>query len=171
MLREQAVQSMNRVILMGRLTGDPEMRYTQNNMGVARFSLAVDKRQKSQDGRREADFFNVVSFQQTAEFVSKYFKKGQQVLVEGRLQNNNWTDKDGNKRTTTEVIVDQAYFADSKRDGASAGGAFAGNGGGGGGGNAGYAPRSSTPAPVEAAQPQSGDGFYALNEDDEDLPF
>lgn len=150
---------------MGRLTADPEMRYTQSNMGVVRFGLAVDKRQKSQDGRREADFFNIVAFQQTAEFVNKYFKKGQQVLVEGRLQNNNWTDKDGNKRTTTEVIVDQAYFADSKRDSAG-GGAYAGNGGG----NGGYAPRASAPAPTDS-QPQSGDGFYALNEDDEDLPF
>jgi len=151
---------MNKVILMGRLTADPEMRYTQSNMGVVRFSLAVDKRQKSQDGKREADFFNCTAFQQTAEFANKYFKKGQQVLVEGRLSNNNWTDKDGNKHYSTDVIVEQAYFADSKRD---SGGASAGNG---------YsAPRQNAPAQVESAQPTTGDGFYALNEDDEDLPF
>lgn len=150
---------MNKVILMGRLTADPEMRYTQSNMGVARFSLAVDKRMKSQDGKRDADFFNIVAFDKSAEFVSKYFKKGQQVLVEGRLQNNNWTDKEGNKRISTEVIVEQTYFADSKRDsnGAPASG--------------GYVPRQNAPQQVEAAQPSTGDGFYALNEDDEDLPF
>lgn len=150
---------MNKVILMGRLTADPETRYTQSQTAVSRFSLAVDKRTKTQDGKRDADFFNCTSFRQTAEFVSKYFRKGQQVLIEGRLNNNNWTDKDGIRHYSTDVIAEQVYFADSKKNEQS---------------NV-QSRSSGQNANTVENNPQNGgetnDGFYALNEDDEDLPF
>lgn len=113
---------MNKVILMGRLTRDPEVRYTQtNNTLVASFSLAVNRRFVRQGEERNADFFNVVAWSKTGEFCSKYFKKGQQVGVIGRLQTRTWDDQNGTKHYITEVVAEEAYFADSKRDGAGAG--------------------------------------------------
>ena len=110
---------MNKVILMGRLTRDPEVRYTQtSNTLVASFSLAVNRRFVRQGEERQADFINVVAWNKTGEFVSKYFKKGQQVAVIGRLQTRTWDDDKGQKHYITEVIAEEAYFADSKRDGA-----------------------------------------------------
>ena len=112
---------MNKVILMGRLTRDPEVRYTQtNNTLVASFSLAVNRRFARQGEERQADFINVVAWSKTGEFCSKYFKKGQQVGVIGRIQTRNWEDDQGQKHYITEVIAEEAYFADSKRDGESA---------------------------------------------------
>ena len=112
---------MNKVILMGRLTRDPEVRYTQtNNTLVASFSLAVNRRFTRQGEERQADFFNIVAWSKTGEFCSKYFKKGQQVGVIGRLQVRNWEDEQGQKHYVTEVVAEEAYFADSKRDGADA---------------------------------------------------
>ena len=109
---------MNKVILMGRLTRDPEVRYTQtNNTLVASFSLAVNRRFVRQGEERQADFINVVAWSKTGEFVSKYFKKGQQVGVIGRLQTRNWDDDQGQKHYITEVIAEETYFADSRRDG------------------------------------------------------
>ena len=109
---------MNKVILMGRLTRDPETRYTQtNNTLVASFSLAVNRRFARQGEERQADFINIVAWSKTGEFVSKYFKKGQQVGVVGRIQTRNWDDDQGQKHYITEVIAEEAYFADSKRDG------------------------------------------------------
>ncbi|MCR5186240.1 MAG: single-stranded DNA-binding protein [Clostridia bacterium] len=109
---------MNKVILMGRLTKDPDVRYTQtNNTLVASFSLAVNRRFARQGEERQADFFNVVAWNKTGEFVSKYFKKGQQVGVIGRLQTRSYDDAQGQKRYVTEVIAEETYFADSKRDG------------------------------------------------------
>ena len=109
---------MNKVILMGRLTKDPEVRYTQtNNTLVASFSLAVNRRFARQGEERQADFINIVAWSKTGEFVSKYFKKGQQVGVVGRIQTRNWDDDQGQKHYITEVIAEEAYFADSKRDG------------------------------------------------------
>ena len=109
---------MNKVILMGRLTRDPEVRYTQNtNTLVASFSLAVNRRFVRQGEERNADFFNVVAWNKTGEFCSKYFKKGQQVGVIGRLRTRTWDDQNGTKHYVTEVIAEEAYFADSKRDG------------------------------------------------------
>ncbi len=113
---------MNKVILMGRLTRDPEVRYTQtSNTLVASFSLAVNRRFVRQGEERQADFINCVAWNKTGEFVSKYFKKGQQVGVIGRLQTRTWDDDKGQKHYITEVIVEETYFADSKRDGASVG--------------------------------------------------
>ena len=109
---------MNKVILMGRLTRDPEVRYTQtNNTLVASFSLAVNRRFVRQGEERQADFINIVAWSKLGEFCSKYFKKGQQVAVTGRLQTRTWDDDQGQKHYITEVVAEEAYFADSKRDG------------------------------------------------------
>ena len=114
---------MNKVILMGRLTKDPEVRYTQtNNTLVASFSLAVNRRFAKQGEERQADFINIVAWNKTGEFCSKYFKKGQQVGIIGRIQTRTWDDEQGQKRYVTEVIAEEAYFADSKRDGEVSGG-------------------------------------------------
>ena len=111
---------MNKVILMGRLTRDPEVRYTQtNNTLVASFSLAVNRRFARQGEERQADFINIVAWNKTGEFCSKYFKKGQQVGVIGRIQTRSWDDEQGQKRYATEVIAEEAYFAEGKRDGVS----------------------------------------------------
>ena len=113
---------MNKVILMGRLTRDPEVRYTQNtNTLVASFSLAVNRRFAKAGEERQADFINVVAWSKTGEFCSKYFKKGQQVGVIGRIQTRNWEDENKQKHYITEVIAEEAYFADSKRDGDTSG--------------------------------------------------
>ena len=106
---------LNKIIIMGRLTIDPELRRTGSGTAVTSFSLAVDRDFKSQSGEKETDFIEVVAWKNTAEFVSKYFSKGRMAVVEGRLQIRDWTDKAGNKRTTAEVVADNVYFADSKR--------------------------------------------------------
>ena len=109
---------MNKVILMGRLTKDPEVRYTQNtNTLVASFSLAVNRRFAKAGEERQADFINVVAWSKTGEFCSKYFKKGQQVGIIGRIQTRNWEDENKQRHYITEVVAEEAYFADSKRDG------------------------------------------------------
>ena len=106
---------MNKVILLGRLTKDPEVRYTQNNILVASFTLAVNRR-FTKEGERQADFINIVAWNKTGEFASKYFQKGQQVGVIGRLQTRTWDDQDGKKHYVTEVIAEEVYFADSKKE-------------------------------------------------------
>ena len=109
---------MNKVVLMGRLTRDPEVRYTQtNNTLVASFSLAVNRRFARQGEERQADFINIVAWNKTGEFCSKYFKKGQQVGIIGRIQTRNWEDENNQKHYITEVVAEEAYFADSKKDG------------------------------------------------------
>ena len=106
---------LNKIVLMGRLTRDPELRRTQSGTAVASFTLAVDRDYKPQDGERETDFIDIVAWRGTGEFVSKYFTKGRMAVVEGRLQVRDWKDKDGAKRRSTEVIADNVYFGDSKR--------------------------------------------------------
>ena len=106
---------LNKIIIMGRLTRDPELRRTGSGTAVTSFSLACDRDFKSQSGEKETDFIEVVAWKNTAEFASKYFSKGRMAVVEGRLQIRDWTDKAGNKRTTAEVVADNVYFADSKR--------------------------------------------------------
>lgn len=106
---------LNRIILMGRLTRDPELRHTQTGTAVASFSLAVDRDFRNRDsGEKGVDFIDVVAWRNTAEFVSKYFTKGRMAVVEGRLQIRDWTDKEGGKRRSAEVIADNVYFGDSK---------------------------------------------------------
>lgn len=106
---------LNHVTIMGRLTRDPELRTTQSGTSVTSFSVAVDRDYKS-GADKETDFFDVVAWRSTAEFVSKYFSKGRAIAVSGRLQTRDWTDKDGNKRKTVEIVADSVYFADSKSD-------------------------------------------------------
>ena len=143
---------MNKVILMGRLTRDPEVRYTTNNNTlVCTFSLAVNRRFK-QEGQPDADFINIVAWAKTGEFCSKYFTKGQQVVVCGRLQTRNYDDKDGKKVYVTEVVAEDTYFADSKRDHNA--NTF----------DAGFNPSAQ---PNEAP---SSEGFMAI-EEDSNLPF
>jgi single-strand DNA-binding protein len=115
------VKNMNKVILMGRLTRDPEVRYTQtNNTLVASFSLAVNRRFVRPGEERQADFINIVAWSKLGEFCSKYFKKGQQVGIIGRIQTRTWDDEQGQKHYVTEVVAEEAYFADSKREGEAA---------------------------------------------------
>ena len=106
---------LNKIILMGRLTRDPELRKTQSGTAVASFSLAVDRDYKDQSGEKETDFIDVVAWRNTAEFVSKYFTKGRMAVVEGRLQIRDWTDRDGGKRRSAEVVAENVYFGDSRR--------------------------------------------------------
>ncbi len=154
---------MNRVILMGRLTRDPEVRYSQGerSMAIARYTLAVDRRgRRSQDGSEQtADFINIVAFDRAGEFAEKYFRQGMRVLVSGRIQTGSYTNKEGQRVYTTDIIVDDQEFADSK--------GAAGNGGGESGGY-GYQP-TSRPAPASAID----DGFMNIPDwvEDEDLPF
>ena len=107
---------LNKIFIMGRLTRDPELRRTQSGTPVTSFSLAVDRDFKSQSGEKETDFIDVVAWRSTAEFVAKYFTKGRMAVVEGRLQIRDWTDKDGNKRRNAEVLADNIYFGDAKKD-------------------------------------------------------
>lgn len=144
---------MNKVILMGRLTRDPEVRYTTtNNTLVASFSLAVNRRFARQGEERQADFINIVAWDKTGEFCSKYFKKGQQVGVIGRIQTRNYDDKDGKKVYVTEVIAEEAYFADSRREGET---------------NPFATPNTAVDAPFNAATAPSE--FTPVTDDD--LPF
>ncbi len=107
---------LNRIIIMGRLTHDPELRRTQNSTAVTGFTLAVDRDFKGEDGKRATDFVDIVAWRAAAEFVAKYFTKGRMAIVEGRLQLRDWKDKDGNNRRSAEVLADNIYFGDSKKD-------------------------------------------------------
>lgn len=107
--------SLNKIFIMGRITKDPELRRTESGTAVTNFSLAVDRDFKGQNGEKETDFIEVVAWRNTAEFVAKYFAKGRMAIVEGRLQIRSWKDKDGNKRSKAEVVADNVYFADSKK--------------------------------------------------------
>ena len=159
---------LNRIILMGRLTRDPELRHTQTGTAVASLSLAVDRDFKDKTtGEKSTDFIDVVAWRQTAEFVSRFFTKGRMAVVEGRLQLRDWTDRDGNKRRSAEVVADNVYFGDSKRD-AEGGGYGAPSGGYGAPG--GYAPPAA-PASGGYSAPAGGDQFAELTEDDGELPF
>ena len=152
---------LNHITIMGRLTRDPELRRTGSGIAVASFSLAVDRDFSPKDGgERETDFIDCVAWRQTGEFVSKYFTKGRMAVVSGRLQIRSWTDKDGNKRRTAEVVADNVYFGDSKRDGDS-GSSF--------GGNAYGAPAPSYGGYSAPSSPASD--FAMLDDDDAQLPF
>lgn len=107
---------LNNIVLMGRLTRDPEKRMTKSGTAVASFTLAVDRDIKGSDGKRQADFIDCVAWRGTADFVADYFTKGRMAVVSGRLQIRDWTDKDGNKRRSAEVVADNVYFGDSKRE-------------------------------------------------------
>ena len=106
---------LNKVILIGRFTRDPELRATPQGTSTCSFSLAVDRNYQSAGGERQADFINCVAWRQTAEFISKYFQKGNMVCVEGSIQTRSWKDNEGNNRYATEVVVDRSYFVESKK--------------------------------------------------------
>ena len=147
---------MNKVILMGRITRDPDVRYSQgdNSMAIARYTLAVDRRFK-RDGEQSADFISCVAFGKTAEFAERYLHQGTKIVLEGRIQTGSYTNKEGQKVYTTEVVVEEQEFAESK-NASSAAGNRSGD----------YQP--SRPAPSEAA----GDGFMNIPDGiDEELPF
>ncbi len=165
---------LNHIVIMGRLTRDPELRRTGSGVAVASFSLAVDRDFGPKDGgERETDFIDCVAWRQTGEFVSKYFTKGRMAVVSGRLQIRSWTDKDGNKRRTAEVIADNVYFGDSKRDGNSessyGGNTYGGNSYGGNTYNAPAAAPSYGGYSAPASAPASD--FAMLEDDDAQLPF
>ena len=157
---------MNKVILMGRLTRDPEVRYSQgaSQTAVARFSIAVDRRFK-REGEPDADFFNCTAFSKQAEFVERYLHKGIKILLSGRVQNDNYTNKEGQMVYSVRVMVDEIEFAESKN---ASGGNAGGFGNAGGYNNGGYAGGgNSAPAPSGA-----GDGFMNIPDGiDEELPF
>lgn len=139
---------LNKIFVMGRLTRDPELRHTQTGTAVASFTLAVDRDFKDKaTGEKQTDFIDCVAWRQTGEFVSKYFSKGRMAVVEGRLQMRDWTDKDGNKRRSAEVVADNVYFGDSKPADGS------------GGRSGGY------------GAPSGDDQFKELTDDDGELPF
>ena len=172
---------LNHIVIMGRLTRDPELRRTGSGVAVASFSLAVDRDFAPKDGgERETDFIDCVAWRQTGEFVSKYFAKGRMAVVSGRLQIRSWTDKDGNKRRTAEVVADNVYFGDSKRDSEGGNSSYGGNtyGGNSYGGNS-YGGNSYS-APASASAPSYGSysapsapasDFAMLEDDDAQLPF
>ena len=156
---------LNHIVIMGRLVADPELRTTPGGVMVATVRLAVDRDFKNkQTGERETDFINVVAWRQTAEFVSRFFSKGRMAVVEGRLQIRQYTDKEGNKRSAAEVVAENFYFGDSRRDGESGGS---------------YSPSSyAAPASAPRQHPATGydlpsgeDQFAELADDDGDLPF
>lgn len=107
---------LNKIVLMGRLTRDPELRHTQSGNSVVSFTLACDRDYAAQGAEKETDFIDVVAWRNTAEFVDRYFAKGRMAVVSGRLQIRNWQDKEGNKRKTAEIVAESVYFGDSKRD-------------------------------------------------------
>ena len=152
---------LNHIVIMGRLTRDPELRRTGSGIAVTSFTVAVDRDFAPKDGsERETDFIDCVAWRSTGEFVSKYFTKGSMIVVSGRLQIRGWTDKDGNKRRSAEVVADNLYFGDSRRDNGGEGGSYTG-------GNSGYsAPAGGYAAPVGGAS-----GFAEIDEEDGDLPF
>lgn len=149
---------INKAILVGRLTADPELRTTQSGISVCSFSVAVDRRY-SAGGERQADFINCVAWRQSAEFISKYFGKGKMIGIDGSIQTRNYEDKQGNKRTAVEVVVDNASFVGSKSENAGAPSSF-------------DAPRAQEPAAPTAPAYQNGsvEDFQEITSD-EDLPF
>ena len=153
---------LNRIIVMGRMTRDPELRRTNSGTAVASCTVAVDRDFKSQSGEKETDFIDIVAWRNTAEFVSKYFTKGRMAVVSGRLQIRNWQDKDGNKRRSAEVVANDVYFGDSKRDGAAPGGF-----------DQSIPSYAAAPAPASYAAPANGGAsdFAMLDDNDPELPF
>ena len=167
---------LNHIVIMGRLTRDPELRRTGSGIAVASFSVAVDRDiANKESGERETDFIDCVAWRGTGEFVSKYFQKGSMIVVSGRLQIRSWTDKDGNKRRSAEIVADNVYFGSSRRDDAS-NGSYNNNSYGGNYGSApannNYSSSYSAPAPSYSAPASApASDFAMLEDDDAQLPF
>lgn len=144
---------LNHISIMGRLAHDPELRSTQSGTAVASFTLAVDRDFKDKStGEAAVDWIDCVAWRQTAEFVSRYFTKGRMAVVDGRIQIRDWTDKEGNKRRSAEVVAEHVYFGDSKRDGQGES-------------------TSGSVSRYQAPQQPGKDSFAELEEDDGELPF
>ena len=155
---------LNHIVLMGRLTRDPELRYTGSNIPVASFSVAVDRDfGRGENGEKQTDFINCVAWRQTGEFVSKYFTKGSMIVVSGRLQIRDYTDREGNRRTAAEVVADNVYFGESRRRDDGSGDTSRSN----------YAPRNAAPSQesFERASNAARNTFEDLSDDDGELPF
>lgn len=160
---------LNKAILMGRLTRDPELRHTQSNMPVCSFSLAIDRDRKGPNGERQTDFIDCVAWNRTAEFVSQWFTKGMMAIVVGRIQSRNWEDKNGNKRVSIEINCDEVSFGETKKSRES-------NMGGGGFGYDGGSQMRPEPSGSQVAPafdlPTGGSDFSELaDDDDSDVPF
>ena len=156
---------LNHIVIMGRLTRDPELRRTGSGVAVASFTLAVDRDYSPKDGgERETDFIDCVAWRQTGEFVSKYFTKGRMAVVSGRLQIRQWTDKDGNNRRSAEIVADNVYFGDSRRDNNDSGN-YGGNSYGSSYGD------SSRSYSAPASSAPSANTFAELDDGDGELPF
>ena len=167
---------LNHIVIMGRLVRDPELRRTGSGVAVASFRVAVDRDFAPKDGgERKADFIDCVAWRQTGEFISKYFTKGRMIIVDGRLEMRDWTDKEGNKRTSAEIVVANAYFGDSKRDGDGGNSSYGSNTYGGNAyGGSGYAAPASAPSPSYgsySAPSAPASDFAMLEDDDAQLPF
>ena len=150
--------NLNKVILAGRLTGDPELKQTPSGVSVLSFSIAVNRSyvsKNSEQGERQADFFNVVAWRSTAEFISKYFRKGSAICVSGSIQTRSWQDQQGQRRYATEIVADEAMFVDSRSESTS---------------QSSYTPDAYTQAPSFSSNPGSAPNFEDHNTDD-DLPF
>ena len=147
--------NLNKVVLAGRLTQEPELKQTNTGLSVVSFGLAVNRRRSRASEQNETDFINLVAWRQTAEFISKYFRKGSAICVTGSIQTRSWTDQQGQKRYTTEVVVDEAMFVDSRNE----------NDGG-----AGYTTDAYGAAPSYSSNAGSAPNFEDHNTDD-DLPF
>ena len=159
---------LNHITIMGRLTRDPELRRTGTGIAVASFSVAVDRDFSGRDGgEKETDFIDCVAWRQTGEFVSKYFTKGSMIVVSGRLQIRGWTDKDGNKRRTAEVVADNVYFGESRRSN-EGNSSYGGNAYG---GNSYAAPAAPAYGGGYSAPAAPASDFAMLSDDDAQLPF
>lgn len=161
---------LNKAILMGRLTRDPELRYTQSNLPVVSFTLAVDRNYSGSGGERQTDFIDIVAWRRTAEFVSQWFAKGQMIVVVGSIQSRRWQDKNGNNRTSIEVVADEVQFGESKKSRESnAGYQDSGyqKGGRSGYNQQGYSQQRNPSYPPNVA----ADDYTEISDDDGEVPF
>ena len=154
--------NLNKVVLAGRLTGDPELKQTQSGVSVTSFSIAINRRfasRNSEQAEQQTDFINVVAWRQTAEFITKYFRKGSAICVTGSIQTRSWQDQQGQRRYATEVVIDEAMFVDSRNESNNAGGA-----------QGSYVPDAYNATPSFSSNQSTAPNFEELNTDD-DLPF
>ena len=150
--------NLNKVVLAGRLTADPELKQTQSGVSVTSFSIAINRRfsRNNEQGEQQTDFINLVAWRQTAEFITKYFRKGSAICVTGSIQTRNWQDQQGQRRYTTEVVIDDAMFVDARNENNNAQGS--------------YVPDAYNSTPSYSSNPSTAPNFEELNTDD-DLPF
>lgn len=153
---------LNVAVLMGRLVADPELRHTPNDVAVTSFTIAVDRSYVKSGAERQADFIDIVAWRSTAEFVCKYFRKGQLIAVQGSIQTRSYQDKDGNKRKAFEIVADNVHFAESKRDSGTSGSGYSGSN---------YGGRTEAPSIPAPAYTSGNTGDFEEIPTDDDLPF